>query len=54
VIETSSTDRSHPLAFLISEQQGFVGWLVLAWTLVMGWMLYRFYSKRTLIPQPAG
>lgn len=54
VIETSRTDRSHPLAFLISEQQGFVGWLVLAWTLVMGWVLYRFYSKRSLIPQPAG
>lgn len=52
---TSSADHTQPMSFLVSRFDGFVGWLVLAWTLVIGWFLYRFYSRRRqLIPEPAG
>jgi len=44
--ETSRRDESSPLAFLLSEFDGVVGWLVLGWTLVIGLALYRFYGKQ--------
>jgi uncharacterized protein len=53
VRETSTADYSQPLSFLVSRFDGFVGWLVLAWTVVIGWALYRFYSQRQLIPRSA-
>jgi uncharacterized protein len=53
VRETSVPNRASPLSFLLSQFDGVVGWLVLAWTLVLGLALYRFYSRRTLIPHPA-
>lgn len=53
VRETSSADYSSPLSFLVSRFDGFVGWLVLGWTVVIGWCLYRFYSRRALIPRSA-
>ncbi len=36
-----------PLGFLLSRFDGFVGWLVLAWTLLLSVPLWRFYSRRT-------
>lgn len=38
--------RDAPLAFLLSRFDGFVGWLVLAWTVLLAWPLWRFYSRR--------
>jgi hypothetical protein len=35
-----------PLGFLLSRFDGFVGWLVLAWTLVLAVPLWRFYGAR--------
>jgi membrane protease YdiL (CAAX protease family) len=35
-----------PLGFLLSRFDGFVGWLVLAWTAVLAVPLWRFYSAR--------
>ncbi|HXY76188.1 MAG TPA: CPBP family intramembrane glutamic endopeptidase [Steroidobacteraceae bacterium] len=39
--------RSAPLSFLLSRFDGFVGWLVLVWTLLLTLPLWRFYSVRT-------
>jgi membrane protease YdiL (CAAX protease family) len=44
--ETTSADRSHPLAFLVSDFDGLVGWLVLAWTVVIAAILYFWYGRR--------
>jgi membrane protease YdiL (CAAX protease family) len=38
--------RGAPLSFLLSRFDGFVGWLVLAWTAVLAVPLWRFYSAR--------
>lgn len=46
VRETTVPDRSHPAAFLLSLFDGLVGWLVLAWTVVLGLALQRFYVRR--------
>lgn len=39
--ETSTDVASAPLAFLLSHHDGFVGWLVLGWTLIIGPVLVR-------------
>jgi membrane protease YdiL (CAAX protease family) len=44
--ELSQPRETSPLRFLLSRFDGFVGWLVLAWTVVMGLGLWRFYSGR--------
>ena len=44
--ETSVANRANPLAFLLSRFDGVVGWLVLGWTIVLGFVLYAFYSRR--------
>jgi membrane protease YdiL (CAAX protease family) len=36
-----------PLRFLLSQFDGFVGWLVLGWTVLMGLALWRFYLGRS-------
>ncbi len=54
VRETSVANRSSPLSFLLSQFDGVVGWLVLAWTIGLGFVLFRFYSRRAAIPSPAG
>jgi hypothetical protein len=36
--------RLSPLSFLLSRFDGFVGWLVLAWTIPLGLALRRFYA----------
>jgi len=45
--EFSQPRRSAPAAFLLSQFDGFVGWLVLAWTLALAVPLWRFYVART-------
>ncbi|HXS28127.1 MAG TPA: CPBP family intramembrane glutamic endopeptidase [Steroidobacteraceae bacterium] len=45
VRETSVANRANPLAFLLSRFDGVVGWLVLGWTIVLGLVLYAFYSR---------
>jgi membrane protease YdiL (CAAX protease family) len=55
VRETSQPNDAHPLRFLVSEFDGLVGWLVLAWTVVIGLVLYRLYAgsrytKRVTLP----
>jgi membrane protease YdiL (CAAX protease family) len=56
VRETSIANRASPLAFLLSRFDGVVGWLVLGWTILLGILLYFFYSRRTrsLMTRPAG
>lgn len=44
--EMSHPQESSPLRFLLSRFDGFIGWLVLAWTAVLGWVLWRFYKRR--------
>ena len=47
VREISVPDITHRTSFLLSSFDGFVGWLVLAWTLAIGWPLYQFYLRRS-------
>jgi membrane protease YdiL (CAAX protease family) len=42
---TSAADDSHPMRFLTSQFDGVVGWLVLAWTIVIGLVLHRLYAR---------
>jgi uncharacterized protein len=44
--------RDQPLSFLLSRFDGFVGWLVLIWTIVLGFALYRLYAP--LSPRRGG
>jgi uncharacterized protein len=45
--ELSAPRRAAPLGFLLSRFDGFVGWLVLAWTLLLAVPVWRFYVART-------
>jgi uncharacterized protein len=45
--EFSQPRRAAPAAFLLSRFDGFVGWLVLAWTVALAVPLWRFYLRRT-------
>ncbi len=47
VRETSEPNEAHPLRFLLSQFDGLVGWLVLAWTVVIGLVLWRLYARGT-------
>ncbi len=42
----SEPNRASPLSFLLSRHDGFTGWLVLGWTVVLGVGLYRFYRRK--------
>jgi uncharacterized protein len=46
VKETSRREMESPLRWMLSEADGFVGWMVLAWTLVIGVVLYFWYGHR--------
>jgi uncharacterized protein len=50
---TSVPDTTRRMSFLLSGFDGFVGWLVLAWLLVIGWPLYRYYDLRSMPSRPA-
>jgi len=53
--ELSQPAPAAPLGFLLSGHDGFVGWLVLAWTVPMGLLLWRFYLRRAdLHPRRVG
>ena len=45
--ELAGPRREAPLGFLLSRFDGFVGWLVLGWTLVLAVPLWRFYAARS-------
>lgn len=45
--------RAAPLGFLLSRFDGFVGWLVFAWTCVLAVPLWRFYAARAARGSPA-
>jgi uncharacterized protein len=44
--QLSTPVRDEPLSFLLSGFDGFVGWLVLGWTILLGVGLYALYSRR--------
>jgi membrane protease YdiL (CAAX protease family) len=44
--ELTKPVRDQPLSFLLSQFDGFVGWLVLIWTVLTGVVLIRFYARR--------
>ena len=44
--EGTDANRAHPASFLISNFDGLVGWLMLAWTVLIGFGLYRYYARR--------
>jgi membrane protease YdiL (CAAX protease family) len=48
VRETSVRNENGPAAFLMSDYDGFIGWMVFAWTIVIGAALYRWYGGRGL------
>jgi membrane protease YdiL (CAAX protease family) len=45
--ELTKSVRDQPLSFLLSKFDGFIGWLVFAWTVLTGVVLVRFYIRRT-------
>jgi CAAX protease family protein len=47
----SQPNRASPLGFLLSRHDGFTGWLVLGWTVVLGVGAWWFYTARA--PQAA-
>jgi uncharacterized protein len=44
--DLSGANTGHPLSFLLSNFDGFVGWLVLLWLILIGRPLYRYYQRR--------
>jgi hypothetical protein len=46
VHELSQPNRASPLGFLLSRHDGFTGWLVLGWTVLLGIGLWQFYVRR--------
>jgi uncharacterized protein len=46
VRETSERRESGPVAFLMSDYDGFIGWMVLAWTFVIGAVLWWWFGVR--------
>ena len=46
VHELAAPRRGAVLGFLLSRFDGFVGWLVLGWTLILALPLWRFYQRR--------
>jgi uncharacterized protein len=50
VREVSMADTANPLHGLLSQFDGVVGWLVCAWTVLVGFALNRFYRLRVIPP----
>jgi membrane protease YdiL (CAAX protease family) len=46
VHELAAPRRAASLGFLLSQFDGFVGWLVLGWTVLLAVPLWRFYARR--------
>jgi xanthine/uracil permease len=47
VRESSKRRLDSPWIWSLSHYDGFVGWLVLAWTPAIAWALYRWYGRRS-------
>jgi membrane protease YdiL (CAAX protease family) len=45
VVRETSQRTDGPTAWLMSDYDGFIGWMVLAWTLVIGWVLHLAYRN---------
>jgi membrane protease YdiL (CAAX protease family) len=54
VRETSERRPTGPATWLLSDYDGFIGWMVLAWIIVIGFVLRWWYQARSapLIPAP--
>ncbi len=37
-----------PATWMLSDYDGFIGWMVLAWILVIGFALYRWYGRKSV------
>ncbi len=48
VRETTVPNQASPAAWVMGEYDGFIGWMVLAWIPVIGWILYRWYARRKM------
>lgn len=46
VRETSMRNPTGPATWLLSDYDGFIGWMVLAWIVVLGFVLARLYRPR--------
>ena len=44
-VREASQRSAGPNAWLMSDYDGFIGWMVLAWTLVIGWTLWWWYRR---------
>jgi membrane protease YdiL (CAAX protease family) len=53
VRETSMRNPAGPATWLLSDYDGFIGWMVLAWIAVLGFALARVYRRAPVIPAPA-
>src|SRR4051794_13962641 len=49
--ELTNPVRDQPSSFLLSQFDGFIGWLVFAWTVLTAFFLVRLYPPRTSPPQ---
>lgn len=47
VRETSMRNPAGPATWMLSDYDGFIGWMVLAWIVVLGFVLARIYKKGT-------
>ena len=46
VRETSTRNPTGPATWLLSDYDGFIGWMVLGWIVVLGFVLARIYRRR--------
>ena len=46
VRETTLPNPASPAAWVMGDYDGFIGWMVLAWIPVIGWILYRWYRRK--------
>lgn len=52
VRETSLRNAAGPATWLLSDYDGFIGWMVLAWIVVLGFVLAKIYRSTTPIQTP--
>jgi membrane protease YdiL (CAAX protease family) len=48
VRETSMRNPTGPATWLLSDYDGFIGWMVLAWIVVLGFVLSRLYPRQKM------
>jgi CAAX protease family protein len=47
-VREASQRSEGPTAWLMSDYDGFIGWMVLGWTIVIGWVLVLLYRRRKM------